>query len=101
MTKRKVVAGDLYDITSVTNPQIAPNGKEMVFIQTHIDGVENKYVANLFHVDLETNDVAQWTHGDARISSPKWSADGKQVAFLSNRDDGNQIYILSARGGEA
>ena len=35
------------------------------------------------------------------ISSPEWSADGKQIAFLSDREEKNQLFILQARGGEA
>ena len=99
--KRNLKVNDLFELTSVTNPQLSPDGKEAVFIQTHIDEEENKYVANLFHVDLETSEVTQWTHGKDRVSSPSWSSDGKQIAFLSNREEKNQVFILPARGGEA
>ncbi|MCM3711689.1 S9 family peptidase [Sporosarcina luteola] len=98
---RNLQTDDLFKLQSVTNPQLSPDGKEALFIKTHIDKEENKYIANLYHIDLETKETSQWTYGTHRISSPKWSADGKQIAFLSNRDDKNQLYILSARGGEA
>ncbi|MBB4823603.1 dipeptidyl aminopeptidase/acylaminoacyl peptidase [Sporosarcina luteola] len=101
MEKKKVNVQDLYTLQSVTNPHIAPNGKEAVFVKTHIDEEENKYVANLYHIDLETNEVTQWTYGKQRVSSPEWSADGTQLAFLSNREEKNQLYVLSAKGGEA
>ena len=61
MGKRNLKVDDLFELTSVTNPQLSPDGKEAVFIQTHIDEEENKYVANLFHVELETSEVTQWT----------------------------------------
>jgi len=101
MTKRKLVAADLFVLQSVTNPQISPDGTEAVFVKTHIDKEANTYVANLFHVDLESNKVTQWTHGKGRVSSPKWAAGGTQIAFLSDRDEKNQVFILPARGGEA
>ena len=101
MEKRKLEAEDLYRLQSVTNPQLSPDGQEAVFIKTHIDEVENTYVANLFHLDLSANEVTQWTYGKERISSPKWSFDGKQIAFLSDREEKKQVYLLSARGGEA
>ncbi|GKV56716.1 putative peptidase YuxL [Sporosarcina sp. NCCP-2222] len=101
MVKQTVKVQDLYTLESVTNPHIAPNGKEAVFVKTYIDEEENKYVANLYHVNLETNEVTQWTYGKQRVSSPEWSADGTQLAFLSNRDDKNQLYVLAAKGGEA
>ncbi|WP_252502361.1 S9 family peptidase [Sporosarcina sp. Marseille-Q4943] len=98
---RHLQTDDLFKLQSVTNPQLSPDGKEALFIKTHIDEEENKYIANLYHIDLETKETTQWTYGTHRVSSPKWSADGKQIAFLSNRDEKNQLYIQSARGGEA
>ncbi|MFS0688538.1 S9 family peptidase [Sporosarcina sp. 179-K 8C2 HS] len=98
---RNLQTDDLFKLQSVTNPQLSPDGKEALFIKTHIDKEENKYIANLYHIDLETKETTQWTYGQHRVSSPKWSADGKQIAFLSNRDEKNQLYIQSARGGEA
>lgn len=101
MTKRKLEATDLFAIQSITNPVISPNGKEAVFIRTEMHKEDNKYYGYLYHVDIETNEITQWTHSKDRVSSPKWSEDGKQLAFLSNRDEKNQIYIMSAKGGEA
>lgn len=91
----------LYTLQSVTNPVLAPSNDEAVFIRTTMDEQDNKYYANLFHVNLATDEVTQWTYGKERISSPLWSPDGKQVAFLSNRDEKNQLYILNKSGGEA
>ncbi|WP_419959555.1 S9 family peptidase [Psychrobacillus sp. BM2] len=101
MTKRKLEATDLFRIQSITNPVISPNGNEAVFIRTEMHKEDNKYYAYLYHVDIETNEITQWTHSKEKVSSPRWSADGKQLAFLSNRDDKNQIFIMSAKGGEA
>ena len=101
MGKRKLQVDDLFKLQSVTDPKVAPNGKEAVFVKTHIDEEDNKYIANLFHLDLASNEVTQWTHGKGNVSSPEWSADGKQIAFLSDREEKNQLFILQARGGEA
>jgi len=101
VTKRKLEATDLFAIQSITNPVISPDGKEAVFVRTEMHKEDNKYYAYLYHVDIETNELTQWTHSKERVSSPKWSIDGKQLAFLSNREEKNQIYIMSAKGGEA
>ncbi|TQR19024.1 S9 family peptidase [Psychrobacillus vulpis] len=101
MSKRKLETTDLFKLHSITNPVFAPNGKEAVFIRTQMDEKDNKYYAYLYHVDLETEEITQWTYKKERISSPQWSKDGKYIAFLSNREETNQLYILPASGGEA
>ena len=101
MTKKAVEIKDLTKLVSVTDPKISPDGKRAVFVRTHINEEDNTYIAHLYHVDLISGEVTQWTHGKERVSSPQWSEDGKSVAFLSNRDEQNQVYIISAQGGEA
>ncbi|MDQ0430255.1 dipeptidyl aminopeptidase/acylaminoacyl peptidase [Planomicrobium stackebrandtii] len=101
MAKKAVEIKDLTQLVSVTDPQISPDGKRVVFVHTKIDEEENTYRAHLYHIDLETGQQAQWTHGKERVSSPRWSADGTAVAFLSDRDEKNQLFVMSAAGGEA
>lgn len=102
MVKKRVVKKeDLFNIQSVTNPQFSPNDKEAVFIKTKMDEQENQYFSEIFHLNVETNEVTQWTFGKERVSSPKWSPNGEQVAFISNRNEKNQLYIMNKSGGEA
>ncbi|MFX3673817.1 MAG: prolyl oligopeptidase family serine peptidase [Paenisporosarcina sp.] len=101
MAKRRMTIEDLSKLVSVTQPTLAPNQKEAVFVHTKIDDKENTYQANLWHVDLDSKEITQWTHGKEKNSSPLYSSDGTKLAFLSTRDDKNQLYILSTKGGEA
>ena len=91
----------LFEIQSITNPILAPNEKEALYIRTQLNEKENNYNAHMFHIDLETGESTQWTYGNERVSSPQWSPDGKQVAFLVKRNEKQQLYILNSRGGEA
>ena len=59
MTKRKLTIDDLTKLVSVTQPTLAPNQKEAVFIHTMIDDKENTYQANLWHVDLDSKELTQ------------------------------------------
>ncbi len=101
MAKKAVEVKDLTKLISVADPHISPDGTEAVFVRTHIDEEENTYITNLWHVEIATGELTQWTHGKQRVSSPQWSADGKSVAFLSDRTEKNQLYVLSSKGGEA
>lgn len=101
MSKRTIQMTDLFQLHSVTNPTLSPTGKAIVFLKTHIDEEANEYVTQLSHQDLETEVITQWTYGAQQISSPRWSPDGTHIAFLSNRDDKNQLYLMSTTGVEA
>ena len=91
----------LYSIQSVANPVLAPSNEEAVFTRTLIDEEDNKYYSHIFHVSLATHEVTQWTFGKERVSQVTWSPDGKKIAFLSNRNEVNQLFILNKNGGEA
>ncbi len=96
-----LTAEHLFTLESIANPVLSPSNEEAVFIRTQINKEDNKYYSHLFHIDIESGETTQWTFGKERISSPQWSPDGTQVAFLSNREEKNQVYILNRRGGEA
>ncbi|MDN7247312.1 S9 family peptidase [Planococcus shenhongbingii] len=101
MEKNAVEIKDLTNLVSVTDPHISPDGTRALFIRTHMDEEENTYVGHLYHIHLESGKVTQWTHGKERVSAPAWSADGNYVAFLSTRDEKNQLYVMPSTGGEA
>ena len=101
MVKKAMEIKDLTKLVSVTDPRISPDGTRAVFIHTQIDEEENTYRAHLYHINLETGEQTQWTYGKERVSSPRWSADGTAVAFLSDRNEKNQLFVMPATGGEA
>ena len=99
--KQGIKPEDLYELQSVTNPQLSPDGTEAVYIQTHICKKKNDYVSNLFYINIQDRQPIQWTQGDDKTSSPVWSPDGSKIAFVSTRTGKPQIFVLSKDGGEA
>lgn len=91
----------LYQIQSITNPVLASNEQEAVFVRTQINEQENNYNSHLFHIDLASGEVVQWTFGNEVITAPAWSPDGKRIAYLSNRNEKNQLFVINRQGGEA
>ncbi|QCJ44227.1 S9 family peptidase [Bacillus sp. S3] len=99
---RGVVSEDLYQFTSVVNPLFAPDGQSFVYMRTTIDKESDEYQAHLFFQKAEKGaEPVQWTFGKGKNHSPRWSPNGKELAFVSNRSGKNQIYVLSVNGGEA
>ncbi|MGP7817858.1 S9 family peptidase [Niallia sp. 01092] len=100
--KKKIAAENLYHLKSVVDPQVTADGKECLFVVTSISEEKDAYYSNIYYKNIEKKEEAvQWTFGEARNHSPKWSPDGKQIVFVSNRTGKNQLYILNRNGGEA
>lgn len=100
--KRTIQAEDLYQLKSVADPQLASNGRDCVFVETVMLEEENKYSSHLYYINVnEKCKPVQWTFGENRNHSPRWSPDGQKVAFVSDRSGKGQIYVLDVKGGEA
>ncbi|WP_108671531.1 alpha/beta hydrolase family protein [Peribacillus acanthi] len=98
--KTPMTAEDLLTMKSITDPQISPDGTKVAYVQTEMNSEENKYVSNIHVLFLQSGECVTWTHGKDRNTSPRWSPDGKSLAFISNRAGKNQIYLSATLGGE-
>jgi dipeptidyl aminopeptidase/acylaminoacyl peptidase len=109
--KRLITAEDLYQFELISGFEISPDGRHVVYAQQRVDPKTEKKFSNLWIIPAGTaqdqtaggSESRQFTFGDQSDSSPKWSPDGGQIAFISNRKDEKQpqIYLIPFRGGEA
>ena len=100
---RTITADDLYKFKLISEPVISPVGDLAVYCQHEVDKKTEKKYAHLWAVSLPNGKPRQITHGKHSDTSPRFSPDGKTIAFLSNREDEKQpqIYLLPTDGGEA
>jgi dipeptidyl aminopeptidase/acylaminoacyl peptidase len=100
--KKYLNAEDLFELKSVTNPQFSPDGTKCIFVQTEMLKEKNDYASNLHLIEVDgERQNKQWTFGEFRNHTPRWSSDGTKIAFVSNRSGKNQIFVMDAAGGEA
>lgn len=101
--RRAITPEDLYEFQQITDLQISPNGAHVLYSVQHIDRKTEKKYTNLWLVPIGKGKPYQFTVGDHNDTHPRWSPDGAQIAFISNRHDetDSQIYIIPFGGGEA
>jgi dipeptidyl aminopeptidase/acylaminoacyl peptidase len=98
--KRPVAIDDLYRIVLVGDAQISSDGTKVTYVQRAMDREKDDYVTNVWL--WEDGATRQYTSGD-KDSTPRWSPDGRSLAFLSKRDETGKVrlFVLHADGGEA
>ncbi|MFO8060610.1 MAG: S9 family peptidase [Bacillota bacterium] len=105
--RRRIVTEDLWRLRFVGDPQVSPDGSRVAFVVTETDVERDGYRSEIWVAQTDdprsagpfTNPVGEdWA---LRDTSPRWSPDGKKLAFLSNRGGKSAIWCIDAGGGEA
>lgn len=90
----------LNDWQFVGDPEISPDGSRIVYVVARVDSERDDYESDLWLIDGDAAPRPFVTaHGEDL--HPRWSPDGKRLAFASTRAGKRQIFVLETSGGEA
>jgi len=98
--KHPITFDDLIAMHRLAEAELSPDGKWVAYTVATPDMEANRNATNLWMAPAAGGDAIQLTR-TGKDSSPKWSPDGKTIAFLSARSGDSQVYVLSMDGGEA
>jgi len=126
---RGITAEDYYSFEFLSDPHISPDGKLVAYVVTKVDRAQNRRNSSVWLAAIDGSRAPwQFTTSPQSSNSPRWSPDGKWLAFLSSRpgesisgtaatgattisptigagaageQPRSQVYLLSMNGGEA
>lgn len=101
--QRPMTLVDLLNVPSLGDPQLSPDGRQIVYELGRADWKANRQVSHLWRVGADGTGSIQLTNGPDGERSPRWSPDGRWVAFLAKRGEAEetQLYLIANEGGEA
>lgn len=99
--KRPMAFEDVMAIKNVSDAQVSPDGKWVAYVVTSADMKENASDADVWLVSTSGGEPIRLTTSKKNDTQPRWSSDGKSIAFISAREEKPQIFMISPFGGEA
>ena len=99
-TKRPMTIDDLITTVRVSDPQISPDGRRVLFTRTTTVLESGRRNSDIWLVPSDGSAPARQLIGGERTeNTPRFTPDGKRIAFISSRDGVPQVYVADAEGG--
>ncbi len=90
----------LYKIKNVSDVQLSPDGRKVAFVVTSYNLKKGTSNSDIYLMNLDGSKQIRMTNNAAHDYHPRWSPDGQNILFVSDREEGAQAWILPVNGGE-
>jgi dipeptidyl aminopeptidase/acylaminoacyl peptidase len=92
---------DIFNLQWVEDPQIRPDGRAIAYVRMSYDIMSDRPRSTLWLVDVDTGSQTPIATGSGSHVSPRWSPDGKRLAYVSSAEGGHsQLFVRWMQSGE-
>ncbi len=102
--QRPMTAADVIGLKQTSDAQISPDGRWIAYVVSVVDEAQNAVNSDIYLVAAECRAPCvpiRLTSSPKADGQPRWSPDGRWIAFVSARDERPQIWLIRPTGGEA
>ncbi|HOG27740.1 MAG TPA: S9 family peptidase [Vicinamibacterales bacterium] len=92
---------EMLKLKRLSDPQLSPDGTRVAYVLTDVSLEENTRNNDIWVAPVAGGPAVRLAATAASEDRPRWSPDGRQIAFVSTRSGSQQIWIIPAAGGEA
>ena len=99
--KQAPTVDQILSLKRAGSPALSPDGRLVAYTMRTANWDDNAFDTQIWLADAATGASRQLTNSKKSSQSPAWSPDGSRLAFISDRTDKRQIYLINPQGGEA
>lgn len=95
-----LTGADLFNLEVAADPQISPDGTQIAYVRRSNDVMTDRARGTIWLIDTRTGAQAPLVAGPGGHSQPRWSPDGKRLAYVSSADGSAQLFVRWMGSGE-
>jgi Tol biopolymer transport system component len=90
----RFTGSDLFNIAAAADPQISPDGRWTAYVRRSNDIMTDRARSSIWLIDAASGEQRPLVAGTGNHSSPRWSPDGKRLAYVSTAEGGApQLFV--------